>query len=153
MGFRESLLACELSARLNAVVRPNNLGLVAGPDGILRLWEGLVRLPDVAFISWDRIPGRRVPDEPIPELSPDLAVEILSVSNTRAEMDRKRREYFLAGTRLVWQIDPRARTIAVYTGPDNPTVLRDADVLDGGAVLPGFTLALTDLFGELDRTG
>ena len=72
------------------------------------LFRGLVRIPDVAFTSWERLPGRRVPPEPIPELAPDLAVEVLSQSNTEAEMTRKRGEYFAAGVRLVWLVDPDA---------------------------------------------
>jgi Uma2 family endonuclease len=150
MGYRESLLAGFLFSLLRTYCRRFNLGLVSGEQGTLRLWEGLVRIPDVAFVSWDRIPGGRVPEQPIPDLSPDLVVEVLSESNTRQEMERKRGEYFRAGTRLVWQVDPRARTVSVYTAPDNPTVLRDTQVLTGAPVLTGFSLPLSELFAELD---
>ena len=68
-------------------------------------------------------------------------------------MARKRREYFAAGVRLVWLVDPDARTIAVYTAPGSSTLLRQADTLPGGAVLPGFSLSLKELFDELDRRG
>jgi len=150
MGYRESLLAGFLLSLLRTYCRRFNLGLVSGEQGTLRLWEGLVRIPDVAFVSWDHIPGGRVPEQPIPDLTPDLVVEVLSESNTRQEMDRKRSEYFRAGTRLVWQVDPRARTVSVYTAPDNPTILRDTEVLSGTPVLPGFSLPLSELFAELD---
>jgi Uma2 family endonuclease len=110
-------------------------------------------MPDVAFYSWERLPGRRIPDEPIPDLSPDLAIEVESVSNTAAELDRKRSDYFQSNVRLVWQFDPRSRAVAVYTSPDNPTVLRGTDVLDGGVVLPEFTLPLPEVFAELDEQG
>lgn len=153
MGFREAFLASLLVTILNEFVRPRNLGVVIGPDGTVRLWAGLVRIPDVAFVSWDRLPGRRVPDEPIPGVAPNLAVEVLSRSNTPAEMARKRREYFTANVQLVWEADPRARTVTVYTSPTQSTVLTDADTLDGGVVLPGFTLPLRDWFAELDRQG
>ena len=153
MGFGESVLALFLAELLNAFVRPRNLGLVSGPDGILRLGAGNVRIPDVAFTSWDRLPGRRRPAAPIPDLAPDLAVEVLSPSNTAAEMARKRAEYFAAGVQLVWEVDPRARAVRVYTTPDRMTELRDTDVLSGGAVLPGFGLVVRDLFAELDRQG
>ncbi|HKM52429.1 MAG TPA: Uma2 family endonuclease [Isosphaeraceae bacterium] len=153
MGIRESLLAVALAGVLRAFVLPRNLGIVCGADGMLRLFPGLVRGPDVAFISWGRIPTRRVPTEPVPELAPDLAVEVLSDCNTPREMARKRREYFDAGVTLVWQVDPNARTVAVYTAPEQATVLNEAQTLDGGTVLPGFTLLLRDLFGELDRHG
>ena len=86
-------------------------------------------------------------------LAPDLAVEVLSESNTPAEMARKRQEYFTAGVRLVWFVDPDARTEEVYTAPDQSTVVNEEGTLDGGAVLPGFTLPLRDLFPELDLQG
>src|SRR6266545_4033346 len=92
MGLRESLLAVALAGLLRDFVIPRNLGLVTGADGTIRLFPGLVRAPDVAFTSWGRVPGRCVPEEPVPQLAPDLVVELLSASNTKAEMDRKRRE-------------------------------------------------------------
>ncbi len=153
VGFTESVLACHLIVLLDTFVRPKNLGLVTAPDGTVRLWAGRVRIPDVAFTSWARMPGRRRPPEPIPDLAPDLAVEILSVSNTPAEMARKRADYFAGGVRLVWIIDPEARTVTVYTGPDAQTTLAETDTLDGGPVLPGFALPLRSLFAELDRQG
>ncbi len=153
MSYRESVLACFLLQLLQDFVKARNLGLVSGEAGMMRLVPGQVRIPDIAFASWDRFPDRRVPTEPIPDLVPDLAVEVLSPSNTVEEMARKRREYFAAGTHLVWEIDPAARTVAVYTTPDAPTVLNQSRTLDGGTVLPGFTLPLRDLFAELDRHG
>jgi Uma2 family endonuclease len=154
MGYRESLLAALLIQTLNGFVRARNLGLVTAPDGTVRLWAGRVRIPDVAFFSWARLPGRRVPDEPIPTLAPDLTAEVLSRSNTAAEMLQKRRDYFAVGVRLAWEIDPETRTVAVYTtAATSATVLRETDTLDGGAVLPGFSLPLRDLFAELDRHG
>src|SRR4051794_32987294 len=107
MGYTESLLASYFIELLNAFVRPRNLGLVTAPDGTIRLWPGRVRLPDVAFFAWDRLPGRQRSREPIPTVAPDLAVEILSPSNTPAEMRLKREDYFAAGVRLVWEVDPR----------------------------------------------
>ncbi len=153
MGYSESVLAAYLIVPLYGFVRPRNLGLMTAPDGTIRLWAGRVRIPDVAFFSWDRIPGRRLPAEPIPTLAPDLAIEVLSRSNTPAEMRLKRQDYFTAGVLLVWEVDPDARTVSVYTAPEGPTVLTEADTLDGGSVLPGFTLPLRDLFAELDRQG
>jgi Uma2 family endonuclease len=153
MGFRESLLACVLITLLSNFVRPRNLGLVTGESGMMRLAAGLVRIPDVAFISWERLPDRRVPSEPIPGLAPDIAIEVLSQSNTRREMARKRQEYFAAGVRLVWQVDPVTRTVEVYTTPEQYTLLHETDALEGGAALPGFVLALREVFAELDRQG
>jgi Uma2 family endonuclease len=151
--MRKSLLTIYLCQILGPFIRGRNLGLITGADGTYEVLLGLVRLPDVAFVSWDRLPERRVPDEPIPNVVPDLAVEVLSASNTAKEMARKRGEYFRAGVRLVWEIDPRARTARVYTSESSFTDLAVNDTLDGGTVLPGFTLPLAQLFTELDRRG
>jgi Uma2 family endonuclease len=153
VGYKGSFLTVALGSYLWAFVHPRNLGLVSGPDGMLRLFPGLVRGPDVAFASWDRFPDRRVPDEPIPSLVPDLAVEVLSESNTPKEMERKRGEYFSQGVLIVWEIDPETRTATVYTPDGNEVHLTESDRLDGGDVLPGFSLELSELFAVLDRHG
>ena len=153
MGFRESLLAAFLVEVIGPFIRANRLGIRSGEDGPFRLLSGLVRKPDFAFVSWDRLPGRQVPDEPVPGVVPDLAVEVLSESNTRGEMARKRDEYFEAGVRQVWEIDPRARTVRVYSAADDYHDLTAADTLSGGDILPGFSLPLHDLFAELDQRG
>lgn len=151
MGFPESALACALIRILGTFIVERNLGLVSGADGMLRLFPGLVRIPDLAFVSWQRVPNGRMPEEPVPALVPDLAVEVLSPSNTREEMALKRGEYFDAGVRLVWEINPRTRTVAVYTGAEQFNTLAEFQTLDGGDVLPGFALPLRELFAELDR--
>lgn len=153
MGLRESFLAVALAAILLNFVRPRRLGIVTGADGMMRLFPGLVRIPDVAFLSWNRFPNRRVPTEPIPDIAPDLAVEVLSIGNTAREMARKRQDYFAAGVQVVWQVDPRTRIVEVFTAPDQSTVLYEAQTLEGGTVLPGFTLPLQELFAELDLHG
>jgi len=153
MGYHESILAVFLARLLLNFVAPRNLGVVSGADGTVRLFPGLLRIPDVAFASWDHFPERRIPKDPIPSLAPDLVIEVLSASNTQAEMERKRGEYFSSGVRLVWEIDPEARKVTVFT-PDGAVALLDASqTLEGGAVLPGFTLKLSELFDELDRHG
>lgn len=153
MGLMESLLAGAIIAILRGFVVPRNLGIVTAPDGMMRLFPGTVRVPDVAFISWDRAPDRRVPMGAMSEFAPDLAVEVLSPSNTRAEMTRKRWDYFAAGVRLAWEVNPRSRNVAVYDAPERSTVLDASGILVSGDVLPGFALPLAELFGALDRRG
>jgi Uma2 family endonuclease len=153
MGYSESLLATFLIHTIDGFARPINLGLVTGESGMMRLWPGRVRIPDIAFIHWDRLPGRRVPRQPVPAVAPDLAIEVLSESNTSGEMKLKREDYFKAGTRLVWEIDPKARTVRVYSSVNEFRLLTENDTLEGGEVLPGFTLSLATLFAELDRQG
>ena len=118
---------------------------------MLKLTTGLVRVPDVSFVSWGRLPGRRPPKAPLPSLAIDLAVEVISKGNTRAEMARKLREYFEAGATLVWFVYPKNRTIRVYSSAKESVVLKDGDTLDGGAVLPGFALPVSELFDRVSR--
>ena len=81
---------------------------------------------------------------------PDLAVEVLSPSNTAQEMERKLHDYFAAGVLLVWYVDPVARTVEVFTAADQSVVLRQDQSLTGAPVLPGFLLPLSKLFAELE---
>ena len=151
VGYRESLLAAAIVTYLNQYVLPRNLGIVTGEGGMVRLFPGLVRIPDVAFVRWESIPDGRVPQEPIPDLAPDLAVEVLSGSNTPMEMKRKRGEYFAAGVQVVWMIDPEARSATVFQTPAESRHLTAADDLTGEPVLTGFSLPLSELFRHLDR--
>src|SRR5215210_2636674 len=151
MGYYESRVAAELIILLGIYLRQHDLGVVAGEAGLLRLMPGLVRIPDVSFVSWGRMPDPQGPRPAIPTLAPDLAVEVLSESNTEAEMERKLREYFAAGTRLVWYIDREDRTARVYTAADQSTLLDESQTLDGGDVLPGFLLPLRELFERAER--
>ena len=153
MGKLESLLAGAIIAFLRDFIIPRRLGIVTAPDGMMRLAPGLFRAPDVTFIAWNRIPKGPLSEKLLAEVIPDLAVEVLRPSNTKAEMARKRAEYFAAGVRLVWQIDPRTRTIAVFSTPEQSTIPNASMTLDGGDVLPGFALPPADLFAELDRHG
>lgn len=151
MGFKESLLAIALSNLLRNHIKPRKLGVVVGPDGMMEILAGLVRMPDVAFVSSGRLPGGKVPKMPVPRLAPDLAVEVLSPGNSVAEMKRKRREYFEAGVRLAWFIDPEARTLAAYTSQDVFHLYSEKETVSGAPVLPDFTLPLGELFSELDE--
>ena len=146
VGFQETWLTAALITELFLFVKNRRLGRVTTPDMPFRLLTGLVRLPDIAFTSYDRMPGRKVPKDPIPNLVPDLAVEVLSKSNTPKELKRKLEEYFAAGVRLVWIIDSRKKTVRVHTAIDRSTLLREGETLDGGDVLPGFQLPLARIF-------
>jgi Uma2 family endonuclease len=150
MGYMESVLAMAIGELLRKFVREGKLGIVLGPDGTLKVLPDQVRIPDVCFIGWSQFPDGKLPKTPIPAIAPDLAVEILSKGNTEAEMRRKLQDYFAAGVRLVWYIDPRTRTAAAYTSPEQGTMFDENGVLTGGDVLPGFELPLRELFAELD---
>jgi Uma2 family endonuclease len=149
MSTRESMLALDLAFQLKLYLRQNNLGALSGEAGALRLELGQVRAPDVAFIRWEQLPGKVYPSDPIAGIHPDLAVEILSPSNTRREMERKLLDYFKSGTELVWIIDPDSRSAEVHAGAAEPIRLDESGELDGGTVLPGFHLSLRELFAQL----
>ena len=153
MGYEESSLALILGHFLWTYLEGNPIGVAAGADGMMRLAPKLVRIPDVSFVSWDQFPDGIRAKGPVPAIHPDLAVEILSESNTAAEMDRKLGDYFAAGTRIVWYMDPPSRTVRVFTAADQVTVVDESGTLDGGDVLPGFRLAVRDWFARAERPG
>ena len=144
-GFEESQLAGQLLYLINSYLDQNDLGICVGADGTIRFAPGLVRIPDVSFITWDKLPGRKRPQAPIPDLAPDLVVEILSLRNTKAEMARKVREYFKAGVVLVWLIDPKKRVARVFSSVKEERLVSADEWLDGGDVLPGFGFRVSDL--------
>lgn len=150
MGTLESFIAGVLVRLIGNFVAEHDMGIVLPPDGMMRIAPNLVRIPDVSFVSWSRLPNRKIPDQAIAELVPDVAVEVISRSNTREEMERKLSDYFDAGVRLVWYVYPRSREIHVYSAADQVRVLSKHESLDGGDVLPGFTLQVNDAFGQVD---
>jgi Uma2 family endonuclease len=146
MGHLESRLAAWLIVLLGRYLDENDVGVVSGADGPHRLKSGVVRLPDVAFTGYDRIPEGVRPDLPIPDWVPNLAVEIISPANTHAETRRKLQEYFEAGVETVWIVQPSTRSVIVFHALDQSTLISEHEHLDGGAVLPGFRLSVAEWF-------
>lgn len=151
VGYFESYLAGQLIKFLGNYVDQHGGGVVSGEAGMLRLFPGLIRIPDVAFASWERLPADGVSEEPVPDLVPDLVVEVISENNTDKEMSRKLSDYFEAGLRLVWYFYPKRRSVEVFTNHTSSVVLGEADTLTGGDVLPGFSLPLRDFFAKPRR--
>jgi Uma2 family endonuclease len=151
MGYKEGSLAMWLGHLIQCFLDQNDLGNLAGADGTMRLMPHLVRIPDISFVNWEKLPGKVLPTKPIPDLAPDLAIEVLSEGNTPGEMKRKRKEYFFSGAGQVWLVDPEKRTVSVYTSPDEGFVLTEADTLTGGDVLPGFALPVKRIFDRLPK--
>jgi len=155
MGYYESRMAVALIYFLERYLDVNPCGFLLDGSGLIRVSQEQLRLPDVSYISWEHFPGRKLPKGSVLALVPDLPVEILSTSNTKLEMARKRNEYFAGGAKLVWEVDPETRTVEVFTAADVWTTLDENATLDGGTLLPGFTLAIRDWFaraGERDVT-
>jgi Uma2 family endonuclease len=148
MGLPESKLAMRIGYCLMEYLESNDIGEVAGADGTLRLMPGLVRIPDLSYISYQRNAECPNPDAPIPALAPDLAVEVLSEGNTPAEMTQKLKDYFFCGVKLVWLVDPRKRTVQVSRSLDESVLLSEQDELTGEPVLPGFRLPVARIFAK-----
>ncbi len=108
------------------------------------------RTPDVSFIRTERLPSSRRRGRAL-AVAPDLAVEVRSPSDTPRVLAGKLADYRDAGVALVWVVDDETRTAEVHARGAPARVIREGDALDGGAVLPGFTLPLARLFAELDE--
>ena len=147
MSWEASTIAMRIGFLIQLLLRESGLGgSVTGEQGAVRLPAGNARIPDVAYVSRARTP--LAPIAPIPDLVPNLAVEVLSPGNTRQEMADKLAEYFASGVELVWYVDPPTRSVRVFTSVENVTTLTAGDTLDGGSVLPGFAVQVAELFAQ-----
>jgi Uma2 family endonuclease len=151
MSAEASVLAAFFIEALGAFVRSHRLGWVLSSDGLIRLTTGgRLRAADVAFVRREQVPEGRFPRKPIPTLFPNVAIEVLSAGNTKREMEEKLDDDFSAGTELVWIVDPLSKTIRVFTSRETELTLSVGDTLDGGTVLPGFSVAVADVFNAVD---
>jgi Uma2 family endonuclease len=147
VGQYESQLAMILGHYLLTYLDQNPIGIVVGADGGHRLGFRLVRMPDVSFLSQDRLDALKTRPAVVP-FAPDLAVEVISPGNTDDEMERKLQEYFDAGVKLVWYVYPQSQTVLVYRHPQQCRELTLDDTLEGGDVLPGFSLPIREWFSR-----
>jgi Uma2 family endonuclease len=155
MGFNESWLAFIIMGQFDAYLLAHDLGMCTAPDGVMKILPDIGRAPDVSFISWKSLPGGKPPSrsEKVPAVVPELVVEVLSESNTPREMGRKREEYFRAGVKRVWEIDPESRSANAYTGPNDVIPVPANGNLSCEEILPGFALSLQLIFDRAERRG
>jgi Uma2 family endonuclease len=146
-GFEHCGIAARITAYLDTYVRRQALGrIVTGEPGFVLFDDPpTVRAPDVAFVVRDRLPKD---PRGFPRLAPDLAVEIVSPSNILSEIQDKVFDYLDAGTRLVWVVEPRGRTVTVYRSREEIGILTPSQEIDGGEVLPGFRVEVSELFAD-----
>jgi Uma2 family endonuclease len=139
-------VAGTITVLLGSYARPLGLGRVLVECGvILRRNPDTVRAADVSFVKSERIPTGGLP-ETFWDVVPDIAVEIVSPTNTTSEMQSKIRDWIDSGVSLVWVIHPRDRTVTVVRSLLDREELTEDDNLDGGSILPGFTCRVADLF-------
>jgi Uma2 family endonuclease len=144
-GRRHGRAATKTSVRLSLFVEKEKAGEVYVETGfILRRNPDVLLGPDVSFVRAERL--RDADEDGFLPLVPDLAVEVISPSERRAKIERKIAEYRAAGVPLLWILRPRQCTVTVYEPDKPPRTLREDDTLDGGTVLPGFTLPVRDIF-------
>ena len=145
LGFWESTIASVLVQHIWNYLDRHDLGIAFTADGPFRVQRGRIRFPDTGFVSWDRLPGRELPTAPILDAVPNLAVEVISKSNTPREMEIKLVDYFGAGVQLVWYIYPLQSMALIYTSVTKKKEIGIDGVLEGGKVLPGFRVPLKKL--------
>lgn len=143
---QHGVVALNIGTALNIYSRQQGVGRASVETGyVLRTGPDTVRGPDVAFVvagkdHWDNLGNRFVAG------TPDIAVEVMSPSNTSADIERKIAEYLAAGSQRVWVAYPSSRTVAIHH-PNGATITySDDDVITDEVLLPGFSLPLTDIF-------
>lgn len=146
-GSAHGRIAVRITWRLAKYVEENRLGTVYAAKTGFRLSTDpdTVRAPDVAFVSRARV-------EAVDEVegfwpgAPDLAVEVISPGDSYADVEEKVFDWLNAGTKMVVVINPGQRSATVYKSPTDIVALVETDVLDGGVVVPGFELAVREIF-------
>jgi Uma2 family endonuclease len=147
MGFFANILASFLATSINTFALPKRLGMAINETAYQREAKN-TRRPDVSYFELAKFPSLELlrQDPPVIEREPNLAIEVVSPSNTIAEMDERIAHFFKTGVQLVWVVHPQSKQVCIYQSTKDCKILEMGDVLDGGKVLPGFSLPLTDLF-------
>ncbi len=145
-GSEHGSIIVNITIPLGAFVSRAGLGRVFGAETGFHIGHDpdTVRAPDVAFVASDRLPS------PLPKGffpgPPDLAVEVVSPDDRDSKVLAKVQNWLDAGCRVVWLVDPRRQTVQVYQGRSQAKVLRLSDTLSGEPLLPGFLLAVAEVF-------
>ncbi len=146
-GGEASSIGVTIASHLVPDVRSRQLGGVYGADGGFVLFPGreILRVADVAFVRGERLPAE---EDQIGflRLAPDLAVEVVSPYDRPGEVAAKTAMWLDAGVRLVWVVDPAARTVAVHAPGVPVRLLHEGDGLDGDDVVEGFRVPVAELF-------
>ncbi len=146
-GYEHAEVEANIFRLLDQHVWPRRLGRVTGGGAMFRLQQepDTLRRPDVAFVRTDRLPARDQ-RRSYAQFIPELAVEILSPSNTAVEMRDKVAEYLRVGVRLVWIVDPETETVTIHTPERAPVTLTAGAEITGGVVLPDFRCPVAAFF-------
>ncbi|MFO0965730.1 MAG: Uma2 family endonuclease [Gemmataceae bacterium] len=142
-GGLHGVCCSRVDRRIGNYVDAHKLGEVASNDtGFITAQEpDSVRGPDVAFWSKERL--KEIPIGYM-TMAPDLAVEVLSPSNTSKLIREKLGEYFERGVRMVWVLAPEDRTLTIYRAADQGRIYHETATISGEDVLPGFECKVSD---------
>lgn len=145
-GGTHGRLASEIAWLIKNFVKSKQLGVVLVESGFrLATNPDTVHGPDVSFLSAEKIPSDGLPDGYIPG-APDLAVEIVSPSDTASIIQDKVQDYLAYGTQLVWVVYPRQRLVIVHHPDGTARTLQQTDTLGGETVIPDFSCQVADIF-------
>jgi Uma2 family endonuclease len=147
-GSEHGAVIMNIGAPLHQFVKAHGLGVVFGAETGFKIASDpdTVRAPDLTFVRRERIPEAGIPRGFWPG-APDLAVEVISPSDTYTEVEEKVNDWLNAGARMVLVLNPRTRAVSMYTSQTKKVVrLTESDTLDGGEVLQGFTCRVAELF-------
>ena len=135
-------ISVSLILPLGTYIREKQLGRLYPADTTFNLGDRVVK-PDVAFVSTAKLPENRRQESPVP---PDLAVEVVSPSDSHYKVAEKALAYLNAGTRLVWIIEPVVKTVTVYRSETDIETRTRKDMLTGEDVIEGFSCPVAQLF-------
>jgi len=140
-------IAIDVSTPLDQYVRAHDLGVVFAAETGFKIAGNpdTVRAPDAAFVRRERVEAVGEVEGYWPE-APDLAVEVVSPNDLFAEVEEKVADLLAAGTRVILVVNPRARTAVVRLSEKVARILSEEEILDGGQVVPGWTLSVADVF-------
>ena len=148
-GGGHGRIAMKLGARLATYVETKRLGEVCAAETgfIIARNPDTVRAPDAAFVSTKLIPSTGLPDGFVP-FAPDIAVEVLSPSDSQLDVEEKIEQWLTGGTLLVWVVNPRNKTVTIHRPTRDPQVLREDETLGGESVCKGFSIKVAEIFGR-----
>lgn len=146
--FIQGIIEARMSAALTTYVVAHDLGFVCGSSTAFWMKSGNTRAPDVSFTTKARFKGKALPRKYM-RGAPALVIEVLSPHDTLIGLAIKMREYFDSGAQMAWAISPEDQTVLVYDSARPDHLLKVGDTLDGGTVLPGFSLPVAELFAGI----
>ncbi len=149
MASKESEIAASLIRILGNFIQPRKLGKVLGEAGMYRLKSGLVRIPDVSYLSHDRYASvPEIKDQRIWTVVPNLAIEVISEGNSQKEMDDKLEEYFERGVEEVWYVYPPTQTICIFNRRDQSVTVDASSIFAVSRLFPDLRFSVAEIFTD-----